>query len=206
MGLDSYRVLTTDPVLGAPDLSQPIVERLLAVPKAGVDEAELAADLRLLYATEHDLGVSSTEETIATVAEEARTGQIFLIVLTILTSVLAVFGVFAVIYVSVYGRRSEIGMLKAVGIPGRQLLSVFVGEAMVMTLSATVTGVIAGVLLAYLLRLSEGFREEVPTLFAIDELIVSSQLLLMLLASLVSAFTATWGFRRQRAIDVLRSI
>jgi ABC-type antimicrobial peptide transport system permease subunit len=138
--------------------------------------------------------------------EEARTGQLFLVVLTILTSVLAVFGVFAVIYVAVYGRRGEIGMLKAIGAPGRHLTKVFVGEAMVMTLSATLTGVVAGVLLAYLLRLSDGFQREIPTRFAVDEVVVGAQLTLMLLASLVSAVLATHRYRRMKAIEVFRTL
>jgi ABC-type antimicrobial peptide transport system permease subunit len=179
---------------------------LLAAPAEGVDESELTRDLRLQYATKHNLGISSTQERIESVREEAKTGQIFLIILTALTSVLAVFGVFAVIYVSIYGRRGEIGMMKAFGTPGRHLLLVFVGEAMVMTLSATLTGVVAGVLLAYTFRLSEAFRAEVPTVFALDPIVVPAMLILMILSSLISAVVATHSLRRRSAIEILRTI
>ncbi|MFQ5460085.1 MAG: FtsX-like permease family protein, partial [Anaerolineae bacterium] len=206
VGIDTYRDLTSDPTEGPPDPRRPVMAALLATPAKGVDEADLTADLRLRYATEHDLGIDSTAETIRIVLEESRTGQLFLMVLTVLTSVIAVFGVFAVIYVSVYGRRGEIGLLKAIGASGRHLLAVFVGEAMVMTLSATLTGVVAGVLLAYVLRLSEGFRQEIPTVFALDELIVGAQLALMLLSSFVSAVVATHSFRRLRAVEILRTL
>lgn len=205
-GMDSFRALTQDPLLGPPDPLEPVVATLLARPVEGQEEQALTGDLRLRYATEHDLNIDSTQETIETVREESRTGQIFLIILTALTSVLAVFGVFAVIYVSIYGRRGEIGMLKAIGSPGRHLLAVFVGEAMVMTLSATLTGVTAGVVLAYTFRLSEGFRNETPTAFAIDPVVVPAMLILMILASLVSAVVATHSYRRRRAIDILRTL
>ncbi len=206
VGLPTWRALENDPTYGAPDPSEPAVFGLLSAPAEGVDEAELTRDLRLRYATQHNLGVYSTQETIDTIREEARTGQIFLVILTALTSVLAVFGVFAVIYVSIYGRRAEIGMLKAIGAPGRHLLGVFVGEAMVMTLSATLTGVTAGVLLAYTFRLSEGFRAEVPTRFALDPIVVPAMLILMILSAFFSALIATHSFRRQRAIDILRTL
>jgi ABC-type antimicrobial peptide transport system permease subunit len=206
LGLPDYRRLTSDPQLGPPDPNERVVGTLLAQPVPGVDEADLTADLRLTYATAHDLAVDSTAETVRTVQEESRTGQLFLIVLTALTSVLAVFGVFAVIYVSIYGRRGEIGMLKAIGSPGRHLLRVFVGEAMVMTLAATLTGVTAGVVLAYALRVSESFQREVPTILAFDRVVVPAMLLLMILSSFVSAVVATHNFRRMRAIEILRTL
>jgi hypothetical protein len=206
VGLDTWRALDNDPTYGRPDPSKPVIFSLLASAAPGTDESQLTRDLRLRYATEHNLGIRSTQETIETVREEAKTGQIFLVILTALTSVLAVFGVFAVIYVSIYGRRGEIGMLKAIGTPGRHLLGVFVGEAMVMTLSATLTGVTAGVLLSYTFRLSEGFRNEVPTTFAIDPIVVPAMLILMILSAFFSALIATHAFRRRRAIDILRTL
>lgn len=204
--MDAYRSLTNNPVYGPPDPRLPVVGTLLAAPAPGQDEGKLTSDLRLRYATEHRLAINSTAETIKTVQQEARTGQIFLVVLTALTSILAIFGVFAVIYVSIYGRRAEIGMLKAVGSPGRHLLQVFVGEAMVMTLSATLTGISAGVLLAYTFRLSEGFRQELPTHFALDRVVVPAMLILMILSSFFSAVIATHSLRRRRAIDILRTV
>ena len=203
IGLPTYRRLVNDPSRGTPDITEPIVSRLFAIPSEGFDESELTSDLRLRFATEDGLTIRSTQETIR---EEARTGQLFLIVLTGLTSVLAVFGVFAVIYVSIYGRRGEIGMLKAMGATGKHLHRVFVGEAAIMTLAATLTGVSAGVLLAYALRLSDAFSREVPTRFAMDPIVVPSMLTLMILASFFSATIATHGYRKRRAVEILRTL
>lgn len=75
-----------------------------------------------------------------------------------------------------------------------------------MTLSATLTGVTAGVLLAYALRMSEGFRNELPTHFAMDVIVVPAMLVLMILASLVSATWATHGYRKRPAIAILRTL
>lgn len=206
VGMETYRALKNDPLFGPPDEATPLVSVLLGQPASGVDEKQLTADLRLRYATKHGLQIESTQETIDTVREEARTGQIFLIILTALTGVLAVFGVFAVIYVSIYGRRGEIGMMKAIGTSGRHLLGVFVGEAMVMTLSATLTGITAGILLAYTFRLSEGFRNETPTTFAIDPVVITAMLVLMIVSSLSSAVIATHSYRRRPAVEILRTL
>jgi ABC-type antimicrobial peptide transport system permease subunit len=205
-GLDTYRGITTDPLTGPADPRAEVLSLLLARPAAGVDEAELTTDLRTQYATAHKLMVNSTAETIASVREESATAQLFLIILTALTSALAVFGVFTVVYVSIYGRRLEIGMLKAIGGPGRHLLKVFVGEAMVMTLAAALTGVAAGVCLGYVLRVSQNFQQELPVVFALDPVIIPGMLFLMIFTSFVSAVVATHGYRRRRAIDILRSV
>ncbi len=206
IGLSTYRRLANDPSRGSPDVTLPIMSRLFASPAEGVDEADLTSDLRLRFATEDGLEISSTQESIDTTREESQTGQLFLIVLTALTSVLAVFGVFAVIYVSIYGRRGEIGMLKAMGATGRHLLHVFVGEAAIMTLSATLTGVSAGVLLAYALRMSDAFSREVPTRFAMDPIIVPAMLTLMIVASFISATVATHGYRKRPAVEIIRTL
>ncbi len=204
-GLDTYRQLVTDPVTGPPDPRQPIVSLLMATTAVGVDESQLTTDLRQLYGTADDLNVNSTAETIESVREESATAQLFLIILTALTSALALFGVFTVVYVSIYGRRLEIGMMKAFGSPGRHLTRVFVGEAMVMTLAATLTGVVAGVVLGYALRVSQSFQQELPVVFAFDPIIIPGMLLLMLFTSFFTAVIATHGYRRRRAIDILRT-
>ena len=195
-------------VIGKMELDRTFEERDLinASVVSALDEAALTSDLRLRYATQHSLRVNSTAEVIETVQKEARTGQLFLVVLTALTSVLAVFGVFAVIYVSIYGRRAEIGMLKAIGSPGAHLTKVFVGEALVMTLSATLTGVTAGVILAFVLRYSQSFQQEVPTMLAFDPVVVPLMLGFMILSSLTSAIVATHSYRRRKAIEIMRTV
>jgi hypothetical protein len=56
------------------------------------------------------------------------------------------------------------------------------------------------------LRLSDGFSREVPTRFAVDWIVVSAQLGLMLLTSLVSAVAATHRYRRMKAVEVFRTL
>lgn len=205
VGQDTYRQVAHDPLTGPPDPNARDAGLLLAAPVMGRDETELTSDLRLRYATAHGLGIDSTAETLKSVEEESRTAQIILLVLTILTSTLAVFGVFTVVYVSIYGRRLEIGMMKAIGSPGRHLMWVFVGEAMVMTLAATLTGVVAGVLLGYVLRVSQSFQQELPVTFAIDPVVIFGILGIMIFTSFITAVVATRGYRKRRAIQILRT-
>ncbi len=75
-----------------------------------------------------------------------------------------------------------------------------------MTLSATLTGIVAGVILGYVFRYSNAFRSETPTVPAFDGLVTSAMLTFMILAALLSTLLATWGYLRRKAIEIMRMI
>lgn len=212
---EAFRELTRDPLDGPYDPNDPIYERIMAAPaqRAGLEGANadevttlVATDLRQEFGLTENVTVTSTPEDIVTTQVEGQQVQVVILVLTNLSFVLAIFGVFVVTYISVYSRRSEIAMLKAIGDSNRHLFSMFLGEAVVTTLSATLTGIVAGVLLGYIFRYSNAFRSETPTVLAFDTLVTPYMLILMLVAALVSTLFATWGYLRRRAIEILRLV
>lgn len=214
----AFRELTRDPLDGPYDPTYPIFERLMAAPdlRAGLrdlpEEAglvairQVATGLRKEYGLAESVSVRSTPEDIESAQASAEQIRVVILVLTTLSFVLAIFGVFVVTYISVYTRRSEIAMLKAMGDSNRHLFGMFLSEAVVMTLSATLTGIVAGIILGYIFRYSESFRSETPTIPAFDTFVTPYMLGLMLLAALVSTLLATWGYLRRKAIEIIRLI
>jgi ABC-type antimicrobial peptide transport system permease subunit len=214
----AFRELTRDPLDGPYDPTYPIIERLMAAPNlrtgiAGLpEEAGLAAikqvatDLRKEFGLTEAVSVRSTPEDIETAEASAQQIRVVILVLTTISFLLAIFGVFVVTYISVYTRRSEIAMLKAIGDSNRHLFGMFLSEALVMTLSATLTGIVAGILLGYIFRFSNSFRSETPTVPAFDEIVTPYMLILMAVAALVSTLFATWGYLRRKAIEIIRMI
>ncbi len=214
----AFRELTRDPLDGPYDPAYPIFERLMAAPnlRAGLiglpEEAgnaaikQVATGFRKEFGLTENVNVRSTPEDIETAQASARQIQVVILVLTSLSFMLAIFGVFVVTYISVYTRRSEIAMLKAIGDSNRHLFGMFLSEALVMTLSATLTGIVAGVILGYVFRYSNSFRSETPTVPAFDEVVTSYMLILMILAALLSTLFATWGYLRRRAIEIIRAV
>jgi putative ABC transport system permease protein len=124
-------------------------------------------------------------------------------VLSLITSVL---GVFSVIYITVQTRRLEIGMLKAVGITGWQLTGTFAIESLAMTVSATLAGATAGTGLGYVFYASNNMMQNVPTKPAFDTLTVGFVLVMVILASLISAALSSRGIVRQRVTAILRGV
>ncbi|RME76838.1 MAG: ABC transporter permease [Chloroflexi bacterium] len=214
----AFRELTRDPLDGPYDPTYPIFERLMAAPDRRQnlldlpDEAreaaiwEAATALRKAYGLTESLSVRSTPEDIETAEQAARQIQVVILVLTTVSFVLAIFGVFVVTYIAVYTRRSEIAMLKAMGDSNRHLFGMFLSEAVVMTLSATLTGIVAGILLGYVFRYSSSFRSETPTVPAFDVVTTGYMLVLMLAAALVSTLFATWGYLRRKAVEIMRTL
>lgn len=214
----AFRELTRDPLDGPYDPTYPIVERLMAAPNLRLGIAELpeeagkaaikqvATDLRKAYGLTENVSVRSTPEDIETAEASAQQIRVVILVLTTLSFLLAIFGVFVVTYISVYTRRSEIAMLKAIGDSNRHLFGMFLSEALVMTLSATLTGIAAGILLGYIFRYSNSFRSETPTVPAFDQIVTPYMLILMATAALVSTLFATWGYLRRKAIEIIRAI
>jgi putative ABC transport system permease protein len=162
--------------------------------------------LRKAYGLSENVSVRSTPEDTESAEASAQQIRVVILVLTTLSFVLAIFGVFVVTYISVYTRRAEIAMLKAIGDSNRHLFGMFLSEALVMTLSATLTGIVAGILLGYIFRYSNSFRSEMPTVAAFDELVTPYMLILMATAALVSTLFATWGYLRRKAIEIIRMI
>jgi ABC-type antimicrobial peptide transport system permease subunit len=214
----AFRELTRDPLDGPFDPALPIFEQLMAAPnlRPGLLElpeaagqvaiAQVAGDIRKVYGLSESISVRSTPEDIESAEASAQQLQVIIVVLTSISFILAIFGVFVVTYISVYTRRSEIFMLKAIGDSNRHLFGMFLSEALIMTLSATITGIIAGIILGYIFRYSNAFSSETPTVPAFDRLVAPAMLTLMILAALLSTLFATWGYLRRKAIEIMRTL
>jgi ABC-type antimicrobial peptide transport system permease subunit len=214
----AFRELTRDPLDGPYDPAYPIFESLRAAPnlRAGIIDLpeevgqaaikQVAANIRQEYGLTENIEVESTPESIETNRQAAQQGQVIILILTGISFILAIFGVFVVTYISVYTRRAEIAMLKAMGASNHHLFGMFLSEALVLTLSATLTGIVAGTILGYVFRYSNSFREEMPTVPAFDTVVTSAMLIMMIVAALLSTLLATWGYLRRKAIDIIRAV
>ncbi|MDX1522362.1 MAG: ABC transporter permease, partial [Anaerolineae bacterium] len=139
----AFRELTRDPLDGPYDPTFPIFERLMAAPDLRVGIAglpaeatnaavrQVASEIRQTYGLVESIRVTSTPEDIETAESAAQQIRVVILVFTTLSFALAIFGVFVVTYISVYTRRSEIAMLKAIGDSNRHLFGMFLSEATV---------------------------------------------------------------------------
>jgi putative ABC transport system permease protein len=213
VSLDTYLRLNNDPTVEdicaggrctPVEREQPVIVRILATTTEGADDAEVVADLRELFADREDVWVQSTAEEIRTTEQSMRTMRILMLIMTALSFITSIFGVFAVVYVAVYVRRLEIGMLKAIGMRRRELVGAFALESVMMTVSASLAGVTAGTVLGYVFYVSNNMMSNSPTKLTFDWMTTLAILVMVVLASVISATLAARGVVRSKVTRILR--
>jgi putative ABC transport system permease protein len=118
-------------------------------------EAETVADIVALLRKRHDIdhpdkddfSVTSTKEAQKTFSDILGSLSVLLLALTSISLVVGGVGIMNVMYVSVSERTSEIGLRKAVGATSRSILQQFLLEALIITLSGGLIGIVLGMLL-----------------------------------------------------------
>jgi len=215
VSLDTYIRLTHDPSVSdvclkgvclASEREQLIIERVMATASDGADEAQVVADLRRRFAGTEGVWVDSTAESVREVVQGMRVMHISMLAMAGLSFFTSVLGVFAVVYVSVYARRREIGMLKAIGMGRRALVGTFALEAVMLTVSATLAGATAGTVLGYVFYLTFNLLSllPMPPHLMFDWLTTLVILIVVILASLFSAALAARGVVRSKVTEILR--
>jgi putative ABC transport system permease protein len=215
VSLDTYIRLTHDPAVSSvcpqgvcpvAEREQPVIAQVLATTAAGADEEKVVADLRRYFASRGEVEVASTAELVREVVQYMRAAHLLMLAMAALSFVTSVLGVFAVVYVAVYARRREIGMLKAVGMSRRALVGTFALEAVMLTVSATLAGAVAGTALGYFFYLTINLMRLLPAprYLTFDWLTTLAILVVVILASLISASLAARGVVRSKVTEILR--
>jgi ABC-type lipoprotein release transport system permease subunit len=215
VSLDTYIRLTHDPLVEdvcpqgiclPAERDQPIIAHILATTASGADEAEVVADLRRHFADRSEVAVTSTAEQVRETVKYMRIAHLSMLAMAGLSFVTSVLGVFAVVYVAVYTRRREIGMLKAVGMSKRALVGAFALEAVMLTASATLAGAVAGTALGYFFYLTLNLMRLLPSprRLTFDWLTTLAILVVVILASIISSSLAARGVVRSKVTAILR--
>ena len=215
VSIDTFLRLTNDPnkeaicvdgLCSAFERDAPLIQRIWAGMDPTANSQEVVKALREALSDRNDVRIEVTEEEIRISRQGFQTTRVVLLILTMLSLITSVLGVFSVVYVTVQTRRLEIGLLKAIGITGRQLVGTFVIESLTMTVSATMAGTTAGTGLGYVFYASNNMMQNVPTIPAFDTITVTFVLVMVIVASLISAAIASRGIVRQRVTAILRGV
>jgi ABC-type lipoprotein release transport system permease subunit len=187
--------------LGSED---PSIVNIMATLHPETDQAELLTKLYNQYRGEHRFWASAVELEI----EENRGDTMFFVImllgLTGISFTTAVFAVFAVIYVTIYARRMEIGMLKSMGMLRRQLTGMLTLEAIAMTLGSALAGITAGATMAYVNFYVNAIMGQRPVVFTIDKIVMPAIIIMVVFASILAATLSARRIIRKPAVEILR--
>lgn len=204
MSLDGFRALKTDLNENLPDPDAGVFQRILAGTTDDVPAVDITSDINERFSQDYSFWTESVEQRLEFSIRDQQTSQVFLIVLTIISFTTAVFGVFAVIYVTIYARRIEIGMMKAMGMRRRELTGMLIVESIAMTLGAAMAGIAAGASMGYLSAYIERVLAGRPMVFAVDTTVMPFIVIMVVIASVLGATFSARRIVKKRAVEILR--
>ena len=118
-----------------------------------------------------------------------------------LSIVIAAVGIVITLLLSVYERRREIGLLRAVGMTRGQVRSTVRWESVITSMLGAVLGVLLGLFSGYLLVLS--LRDQGVTVFTVP---ILSTFVILVVAFFVGVIAAVIPARRATKVDIIEAI
>lgn len=204
VSLTRFSRLVTELDQGEPGPNDPLLETVLVTFSPDTDASQIGDLIQERYSEKYGIWVNLLEWQLAVNQDETLFFVGMLLALTGISFTTAVFAVFAVIYVTIYARRIEIGMLKSMGMLRRQLTGMLIVEAIAMTLGSALAGIAAGASMGYLNYYLNATMQQMPTLFAIDKIVMPTIIFMVVLASILAATFSARRIVRQRAVEILR--
>ncbi len=204
MSADGFRELVTPLNQPLPPPDKAIYTQAMASLTTDADAQQVADEMGRRFGSDYYLWTQVYEVRLEQNRRNQATQQIFLLILTAISFTTAVFGVFAVIYVTIYARRLEIGMMKAMGMLRRELTGMLIVESITMTLGAALAGIAAGASMGYISFYGSRILEEKPAVFAVDTTVMPFIVVMVVLASILGAAFSARRIVKKRAVEILR--
>jgi ABC-type antimicrobial peptide transport system permease subunit len=199
-----YARLVTELNRPQPDPDAPMLGTVLATLKPDAVPDEIAETLYERYGGENNFWVELLAWQLDADRGDTMFFVILLLALTGISFTTAVFAVFAVIYVTIYARRIEIGMLKSMGMLRRELNGMLIVEAIAMTLGSAFAGIAAGASMAYLNFYVGSILQQLPVQFAVDIIATPAIIIMVVFASILAAAFSARRIVRKQAVEILR--
>jgi ABC-type antimicrobial peptide transport system permease subunit len=123
--------------------------------------AGLNAGLSRAHAGQRDFAVLKSEDTLALATNVLDVLTSFIAGIAAISLIVAGIGILNIMFVSVTERTHEIGIRKAIGATNQQIMGQFLTEAVILSLSGGLLGILFSLLTNYLIRI---FTELTPVL------------------------------------------
>jgi len=173
-----------------------IMFRLVKNPDIDKVKAALKKKMAQLYPT-LQVQFRDPQQIISIVSKQRKTFTWLLGAIGGISLLVGGIGVMNIMLVSVIERRQEIGIRMAIGAHGRDILSMFLIESVILTVFGGIMGIIIGLLASFIIAESSGWG------FVIDYLAPVLGFVVSVLVGIVSGFYPAWRASRLDPIQTL---
>jgi putative ABC transport system permease protein len=115
-----------------------------------VDDVE--ADIRKLYG--NDIGITSAQFILRTIRDFTSGITSFMLGIAVVALLVGAVGIITTLYTSVMERIREVGTMKAIGAQNKDILSLFLGEALIIGVIGATLGIVIGIVGGFVLTAS----------------------------------------------------
>jgi len=169
--------------------------------KPGVSDAQAKAAIQPVVDHYGTGDLQTRSEYIDDQASQINTLLALIYGLLALSIVIAAVGIVITLLLSVYERRREIALLRAVGMTRSQVWYTVSWESVITSLLGAVLGVILGLVSGYLFVLS--LRDQGVTVFSVP---VFSTIVILIVSFIVGVIAAVIPARRATKVDIIEAI
>lgn len=121
---------------------------------------EVESEIRKLYG--NDIGITSAQAILKTIKEFTSGITTFMLSIAVVALLVGAVGIITTLYTSVMERTREIGTMKAIGAQSRDILSLFLSEAMMIGVLGASVGIAVGIAGGYVLTATMASGSEGP--------------------------------------------
>jgi putative ABC transport system permease protein len=159
---------------------------------------EEESDARTLLPSSYGITVQTTEELIEQIRSVLETFTGFITGIAVISLIVGAIGIANIMLVSVTERTREIGIMKAVGFQNRDILQLFLVEAVILGVVGSVLGVVVGILGGYVATRYVDLPFVFPAEWAGIAVVVG------ILVGIVAGLYPAWNGARVDPIEALR--
>ncbi|KAH7828187.1 putative efflux ABC transporter, permease domain containing protein [Monocercomonoides exilis] len=124
---------------------------------------------------------------------------------TVLVMILCFFSLMSSMHTNVLEQAKEIGIMRALGLTRFQLVRVYVEEAFVLVLTATVMGMISGMVVGYLIISQMGSLQGLPTPMYFPWQLVLVMIAMAVVTSILSALEPTLSTMKKSIVSIIKT-
>lgn len=118
---------------------------------------------------------------------------------------LCLFSLMASMYTNIYEQSKEIGVLRALGLTTWHIVRVYVFEAFVLTMSASIMGVIIGTIIAWTMTAQRALFTESPASFNFPTMILAAVFIGATSLAIISALLPSWRLAKKPIASIMRT-
>lgn len=191
-------------ILNIPGGDNAYVDKIFVKTKGNINQNQLAGKIRNLTTDSQSIQIDITNEIIASSSNVFTVVKYVFLLILGGTVLIGLFGLISAAYSSILERKREIGIIRTLGLHGKDVRKMFLIENMILLLSAGGSGGVIGYLLATMLTENMTLFTESPRMLATPWDIIAIIIFLSLSTLYFGMRTMLKRIEKQNLIEIYR--